>query len=144
MDKVYINTDNLERSLLTLEKAYVMLQEHEENSIEYELYRNALVKGFEMTLEQSGKLLKKLLFQFSSSKKAIDSLSYKDLFRMALKHSLLEADAVERWFEYRDNRNDTAHDYGIALARETLELSPQFIEDVRALLTTIKKNSTNG
>ena len=54
-----INTEYLEKCILTLEKSYEMLQKSEEGSIDYELYRNSLVKGFEMTLEQSGKLLKK-------------------------------------------------------------------------------------
>jgi len=31
---------------------------------------------------------------------------------------------VERWFAYRDNRNDTAHDYGEGFANETLRHGP--------------------
>jgi len=34
---------------------------------------------------------------------------------------------------YRDNRNDTAHDYGASFADETLVLLPQFIVDARRL-----------
>ncbi len=40
---------------------------------------------------------------------------------------------VERWFAYRDNRNDTAADYGEGFANETLKLLPAFIVDVRTL-----------
>ena len=43
------------------------------------------------------------------------------------------------WFEYRDNRNTTSHDYGVALAEKTLPLLPQFILDARALSQVIKK-----
>ena len=32
-------------------------------------------------------------------------------------HGLMETDAVERWLAYRDNRNDTAHDYGEDFAK---------------------------
>lgn len=51
-----INTEYLEKNITVLEKSYEMLQQATEGTIDYELYRNSLVKGFEMTLEQSGKL----------------------------------------------------------------------------------------
>ena len=38
-----------------------------------------------------------------------------------------------RWFAYRDNRNNTAHDYGIVFTETTLKLLPQFLIDARAL-----------
>jgi hypothetical protein len=44
---------------------------------------------------------------------------------------------VERWFKYRDNRNNTAHDYcylqHLGFAKETLSLLPEFITDISAL-----------
>lgn len=51
-----INTEYLEKNITVLEKSYEMLQQATEGTIDYELYRNSFVKGFEMTLEQSGKL----------------------------------------------------------------------------------------
>ncbi len=56
-----INTEYLEKNITVLEKSYEMLQQATEGTIDYELYRNSLVKGFEMTLEQSGKLLKNMI-----------------------------------------------------------------------------------
>ncbi len=125
-----INTEYLERCIETLEKSYELIKKSEEGSIDYEIYRNALVKGFEITLEQSGKLLRKRLAPFFASKKAVDTLVFKDLFRHALKHSLLNEDEVNRWMKYRDNRNNTAHDYGKAFAEETLSLMDNFLQDV--------------
>jgi nucleotidyltransferase substrate binding protein (TIGR01987 family) len=110
-----------------------LLQAAEENSIEYEMYRNSLVKGFEMTIEQSGKLLRKKLAPYFSSKRELDKVTYKDLYRHALRHGLLEAQEVERWFAYRDNRNSTTHDYGQAFAEETLTLIEPFIKDAYRL-----------
>ena len=69
-----ISTELLQRYILTLEKLYSMLQQVQEGTIDYELYRNSLVKGFEMTLEQSGKLLKKVLNPYFASKKMVDML----------------------------------------------------------------------
>lgn len=51
-----INTEYLQRCLLTLEKSYRMIKTVDEVSIDYEMYKNSLVKSFEITLEQSGKL----------------------------------------------------------------------------------------
>lgn len=56
-----INTEYLEKNITVLEKSYEMLQQATEGTIDYELYRNSLIKGFEMSLEQSGKLLKNMI-----------------------------------------------------------------------------------
>ena len=91
-----------------------------------------------MTLEQSGKLLKKLLNPYFASKRAVDMLSFKDLFRQAHKHSLLTEEETKRWMKYRDNRNSTAHDYGQAFAEETLTLIKDFLVDVENLRKVIE------
>lgn len=127
MDK--INTEYLEKCIETLEKSYKLLLSVQEGSIDYEMYRNSLVKGFEMTLEQIGKLLRKKITPYFATKKAVDQLTFKDLFRYALKHSFLTNEEVERWFKYRDNRNNTTHDYGKSFAEETLFLIDDFIKD---------------
>lgn len=62
----------------------------------------------------------------------------KDLFRHAAKHGVIEVDAAERWFLYRDNRNDTVHDYGEGFAETTLKLLPEFIADANALADAIE------
>lgn len=133
-----INTEYLQKCIATLEKSYEMLLQTQDGTIDYELYRNSLVKGFEITLEQSGKLLKKLLNPYFASKRAVDMLSFKDLFRQAHKHSLLTEEETKRWMKYRDNRNSTAHDYGQAFAEETLTLIKDFLVDVENLRKVIE------
>ncbi len=91
-----------------------------------------------MTLEQSGKLLKKKLIPYCASKKAVDTLTFKDIFRHAAKHSLIMEEEAERWFKYRDNRNNTAHDYGRAFAEKTLALIDDFRKDVGRLKEVIE------
>ncbi len=93
-----------------------------------------------MTLEQSGKLLRKVLEPYFSSKKAVDILTFKDVFRHAFKYSLIDEAVVERWMKYRDNRNNTAHNYGRAFAEETLAFIEDFIKDARNLREIIEKN----
>jgi len=128
-----INTEHLNRCIQTLEKSLDALGKSEAGSIEYEVFRNATVKGFELTLEVSGKLLRKALKPYYATPKTVDELVFKDLFRHAAKHGILAIDEVERWFKYRDNRNNTAHDYGVGFAEETLALLPGFIEDAKRL-----------
>lgn len=133
-----INTDFLQKCIDTLERSYIMLQKTQQDTIDYELYRNSLVKSFEMSLEQSGKLLKKKINPYFPSKKAADRLSFKDVFRYAHKHSLLTESETARWMKYRDNRNSTAHDYGQEFAEETLALMEDFLSDVKKLKEMIE------
>ncbi len=128
-----LNTDHLDRCIKTLETSLCRLNASSQDSIDYDVFRNAVVKGFELTLETSGKLLKKALKPYFGSSRAVDALNYKDVFRHANKHTLLNEDAVHRWFLYRDNRNDTAHDYGVHFAETTLKLLPAFLSDANAL-----------
>ena len=131
------STEYLQKCIATLEKSYEMLIQTQEGTIDYELYRNSLVKGFEMTLEQSGKLLKKKIAPYFATKKALDALTFKEIFRHAHKFSLITEDEVERWMKYRDNRNNTAHDYGQVFAEETLALVKDFLADVKELQKVI-------
>ena len=137
-----LNTEYLTRCIETLEKVYTLIKQTKEGTVDYEMYRNSLVKGFEMTLEQSGKLLRKILVPYLSSKKAADSLTFKDLFRHAFKYSLITNEEAERWMKYRDNRNNTAHDYGRAFAEETLLLIDDFLKDVKKLKTVIENEQS--
>ncbi len=134
-----LDTDTLARCIQTLEKSLLKLTEAEAGSIDYEVYRNAVIKGFELTLEVGGKLLRKALKMFAAAPRPVDELTYKDVFRQAAKHGLLDDAAVTRWFAYRDNRNSTAHDYGEKLAEETLALLPSFLTDARQLETALKE-----
>lgn len=136
-----IDTQFFKRCILTLEQAHALLQESEIDSIHYEMYRSACVKEFEIILEQSGKLLKKCLKPYFHSPKPVDKLVFKDIFRQAAQHDLITIEAVERWIEYRDNRNNTAHDYGVKFAETTLVLLPQFIQDAGALEIMIQQQN---
>jgi nucleotidyltransferase substrate binding protein (TIGR01987 family) len=131
---VPINTEHLKRCLETLENSIILIHKAEKGGIDYEIFRNAVVKGYELTLEVSGKLLRRAIKPFFANPREVDSLSFKDLFRHGAKHGILTAEEVERWFKYRDNRNTTAHDYGEGFAEETLVLMPDFILDVKRLL----------
>ena len=136
-----INTDYLNRCIQTLGNAFDALQKCEPGDFMYDIYRAACVKEFELVLEQSGSLLKKRLRPYFSGNRQADRLAFKDIFRHAAKHDLITIDACERWLEYRDNRNDTAHRYGERFAETTLEILPAFIADAKQLAEVISETS---
>ncbi len=135
-----LDTTYIKRCNLALSKAFKYLAKYDEDEIEYDMYRSAVIKEFEIILEQSGKLLKKLLKPYLHTNKALDKLNFKDIFRQAGLHSILTIDEVERWLKYRDNRNSTSHDYGEDLANETLVIIEQFIKDTDSLIKIIDAN----
>lgn len=134
-----IDTTFLRRCINTLELALQGITGlNKKEELAYEIYRAACAKEFELVLEQSGKLLTKRLAIYFSSNRQADRLSFKDLFRHAAKHGLIDQETTERWMVYRDNRNDTAHDYGENFAEETLKLLPTFISDAKVLAGIIE------
>lgn len=141
---MYLNTGHFARCIETLESSLTLLNRSHPDSIDYEIFRNAVVKGFELTLETGGKLLRKALKAFTGSPREVDQLTYKDVLRHAAKHGLMDTDTIERWFLYRDNRNSTAHDYGVGFAEDTLKLLPAFLTDARALETALRERLGNG
>jgi Nucleotidyltransferase substrate binding protein like len=102
------------------------------------MYRSACVKEFEIILEQCGKLLRKVLKPYFHSSKAVDQLHFKQVFKECVLRSIISLELCERFLEYRDNRNNTAHDYGVNFAEETLLLLPNFIIDTKTVAEAIK------
>ena len=137
-----LNTDYFVRCVETLERAFNCLNElqNPEDDL-YDIYRSACVKEFEIILEQAGKLLKKCLKPYFATPKLPDKLTFKEIFRYAAKHDLISLEEAERWLSYRDNRNDTAHDYGEGFAEETLTFLPAFIADAYRLNEVFQKHS---
>ncbi len=135
-----LNVDHLRRTADTLEHALLALQGcPDADSVMYDLYRNAAIKSFELSLETAGKLMRKALKAFGGSPRDVDRLVFNEVLRNCGKHDLLDLAGVERWLAYRANRNSTAHDYGVRFANETLTLLPGFVQDVRALAVRLQK-----
>lgn len=134
-----LNVEQLLRSAKVLEQSLIAIgPQHDSNDILYDLYRNAAIKSFELSLETAGKLLRKALKAYSATPRSVDALVFNDVLRQAGKHSLLSSAEVERWLSYRINRNNTAHDYGEAFANQTLALLPEYLTDVRQLAPRIQ------
>ena len=133
-----INTEIFKRHLDTLEHCLKELKQSDPDEVTYDAYRAACVKEFEIILEQSGKLLRKVLSNYFADNSQADRLVFKDIFRYAAKHSLIDSETCERWLLYRDNHNDTAHSCGKSFAESTIKLLPDFITDAKALADVIE------
>jgi nucleotidyltransferase substrate binding protein (TIGR01987 family) len=136
-----IDISYYERCIDTLAKAHKLLLQTDPDIIDYDMYRSACVKEFEIILEQSGKLLRKVIKPYYHSGIQVDRMYFKDIFREAVVRGIISPEMAERWLTYRDNRNNTAHDYGVNFAEETLSLLPQFILDATELAIIIKKEN---
>ena len=139
-----LNTDHLRRCIQTLRSSLTFYKQAAAESIDQEIFRNAIVKGYELAQETSFKLLKKALRDYGHGAKKLDTTVVKDLLRLSATHDLMTLEEVERWFAYRDNRNNTAHDYGENFAKETLSLIPKFIADVARLEAVLRERFSEG
>ncbi len=136
---LYLNVDHLRRCMQTLASSLMLYQKAESGSIDQEVFRNAIIKSYELTQETAFKLLKKALKVYGHGGKKLESTPVKDLLRIAAVHDLMTLAETERWFRYRDNRNNTAHDYGEQFAIETLVLIPAFLQDIATLSDTLER-----
>ena len=135
-----LDFDHLQRCSLTLERSLRSLKSTEPGTIDYEVFRNAVIKSFELTLETAGHLVRKVLKSYVGSSRTIDALVFKDVLRHGALHGLLTAEELERWLIYRDSRNDTAHHYGEQFAESTLALITDFQRDALTLYETLRRN----
>ncbi len=134
-----LNTDHLNRCIRTLQASLELYHKASPGEIGQEVFRNAIVKGCELTQETAFKLVKKALRDFGHGAKKLDSTPIKEILRLSATHGLMTLEEVERWFAYRDNRNNTAHAYGEGFAQETLPLMPQFIADANKLASVLRE-----
>lgn len=136
---LYLNVDHLRRCTQTLHSSLLLYQRAEAGSIDQEVFRNAIVKGYELAQETAFKLLIKALKAYGHGGQKLNATPVKELLRLAAAHGLMRLEEVERWFRYRDNRNDTAHDYGEHFANETLLLILPFLQDIATLADVLEQ-----
>ena len=139
-----LNFDPLARCTDTLERALTHLDATAPEAADYDVYRYAVIKGFELTIAIAGKMLRKALREYAGNPKAVNELVFKDVLRHAAKHGLMTEQEVGRWFTYRDSRNDTTHDYGEEFAKRVVVMIRAFVADARHLHATLESRHGNG
>ena len=117
-----------------------LLDRDREDETARRLGRELCIERFEVALEQSGKLLRKTLRPWFASNRAADRLTFRDLFRHAAKHGLIDMDAAERWLNYRDSLNGSGEPDGADPAlMAAVERLPAFVADARALVAVVEQ-----
>jgi nucleotidyltransferase substrate binding protein (TIGR01987 family) len=143
---MHLDVNHLIRTTETLRQALQALETEatDPTTVRFDLFRNAAIKSFEISLETAGKLLRRTLKAYVAAPREIDSLVFNEVLRLAGRHGLLSSDETERWLRYRANRNTTAHDYGEGFANETLKLLPVFLADAVSLAERLRNRFPDG
>lgn len=97
---------------------------------------------FEVALEQSGKLLRKSLRPWFASNRQADRLTFRDVFRHAAKHGLIDVEAAERWLGYRDAVDRFVdRENEVRFDAAAIDLLRAFLADARAVADTIDRGA---
>lgn len=106
----------------------------------YEVYRSAIIKEFQIVINQSKQLLKKKLQQIDNvSDEDLQKFRYKDFFRRASECGLIDENLAKRWISqyYQELRNSAEHNYGILIAEKVIGFMSNFITDAKKLMEVI-------
>ena len=130
-----IEISNLEDAYNTLKTCYVDFKTNQDSPL-LEYIADSCVKRFEYTLETAWKLAKKVFIQ--NYGKTEKELSMNNIFRFMQGYGFTEN--WERWRNYYQKRNDTAHEYNIVKSRKIIEIIPDFLNDTEMLIEKLKKD----
>lgn len=130
-----LDLTNLEKALLSLEKAICRTQQEPDD----EELRDCVIQRFEYTYELSWKMLKRRLEIDLPTPSNIDLMGFKELIREGAERGFIEN--PESWFEYRHQRNITAHTYNELKAKQVYQTALVFIKDADNLLQQLKQRN---
>lgn len=95
-------------------------------------FRAASIQAFEYSYELCIKMLKRQIELTAPSAQNIDHLSFRDLVRTGAEKGLVAE--PEKWFQFRELRNITAHTYDEVKADRVYKFLPDFLNSAKALL----------
>jgi nucleotidyltransferase substrate binding protein (TIGR01987 family) len=125
----------LQKALNSLNRAIVRSQQAPDD----EELRDAVIQRFEYTYELSWKMLKRQIEQESPTPSDIDRLSFRDLLREGAERGMITD--VEKWMDYREQRNITSHTYDEDKAKSVYESALSFCNDSKALLSELERRN---
>lgn len=103
------------------------------------IIRDSAIQRFEYTYELAIKLLKRILEASAANPGEIDTLSFRDIIRIAAEQGLIQD--PQSWFVYRRARNDTSHAYNESKAIAVYDRLAAFTVDARQMLEMLQKRS---
>lgn len=130
-----LDLSSFQKALGSLERA---IQRSQADRGDEEL-RDSVIQRFEYTYELSWKMLKRQLEIDAPTPEMIDALGFRDLIREGAERGLIRDPAA--WFEYREQRNITAHTYDEKKAAQVYMTALRFYGDALALFRELEKRN---
>jgi nucleotidyltransferase substrate binding protein (TIGR01987 family) len=128
--------------LSSLSKALRSLQRAVDRSIvdtSDEEVRDAVIQRFEYSYELCWKMLKRTIERESPVPAEVDRMSFRELVREGGERGIIAH--VERWMEYRSQRNITSHIYNESKALSVYQTALRFLPDALSLLTELQSRN---
>ena len=135
-----LDLTSFEKAINRLEQSLVYLHS---SSVEQDkgltlIVHSGVIKAFEFTYELSLKTLKRYLELSDPNDETIDEMNFSGLIRTCNERGLLLSDIIT-WRKYREERNITSHTYDEKKAERILKKIPQFLEESKFILQTLKE-----
>jgi len=124
--------ESLEKALQVANDGVFMSQLNDEQK---QTVRAGVIQNFEFTYELCWKFMQRWL-QVNLGSAYVAGVSRRQLFRLGAEHRLISD--VNRWMEYHDARNETAHTYDENAAEDVFEAAQKFLADARGLLEALE------
>lgn len=132
-----LDFSSLKKALESLNRAILRSQ----NESDDEELRDAVIQRFEYTYELSWKMLKRQIEQEFPTPSEVDRLSFRDLLREGAERGMITD--VEKWMDYREQRNITSHTYDEQKAESVYESALSFYDDAKALLDELERRNSD-
>lgn len=129
-DMIELDIEALRKAKVSLEKAYNVFINGDNDEDILAIYADSCVKRYEYTFETAWKTMKKY-FKLQYGKKEED-LTMNNIFRFMEAYGF--AKDWTNWRDYYTKRNSTTHEDNIEKSRNLLEIIPEFIKSVDFLL----------
>ena len=130
-----INIEALERANARLGRFIERYNDVGGDHVDHDIYHAAVVKGFEFTYAQAVEIVNRYIGDYLLSHGDVARMSYRDVMRLAARHGLIVS--PEQWFEFRERRNYTAHEYFAEISERVVEIAPDLHRAVQELLAVL-------
>lgn len=130
MENIELDIESLRFAKTSLQKAYSVYQNGNEDQDLCDIYADSCVKRFEYTFETAWKVMKKY-FKLQYSKKE-EELTMNNIFRFMEGYGFTSS--WLKWKEFYTQRNNTAHEYNVQKSRNLIAIIPDFLEEITFLL----------
>lgn len=136
MERIKSRYDTLEKALTSLEiplrKISIPLDQED-----YKIIRDSLIKRFEYTFEAFWQLLKQLL----EDSYDIKTTGTRNIFREALRISLITEPELEILLKMVLDRNETVHAYREQIAQDISQDIPIYFKTMSSIMLRLKKQA---